>query len=127
MNIDCSSAGYPKPTIWWKVGKNILASINGTVRSDLLENSVDNGGFIGTFRIFNNGTLNINGSFTQTSISSDYLTCVASNSAGRKLQVHHFRFEKCKYCTMYSSNRSTNMCFYCVHFSTGQYIFNYHY
>ncbi len=98
LNVDCSSTGYPKPTTRWKIGENILAPSNGTVQSELLENDVDNRGFTGTYRVLSNGTLSIDGSFTEAPIGSDYFTCIASNNAGEQRQIYHFKFEKCK-CT----------------------------
>ena len=97
LNADCSSAGYPKPTVRWKIGKNILAPSNGSVTSKLLENDVDYKGFTGTYRVLSNGTLSIVGSFTKAPSSADYFSCIASNTVGEQLQIFHFNLEKCKY------------------------------
>ena len=96
------------PKIRWKIGTNFLTSTNGSVR---LNNNVGDEGFIGTYRVLSNGTLNIDGSFAKAPPSSDYFACIASNTVAERLLVHNFSFDKRKYIKINNSFMALNcMC-----------------
>lgn len=95
LNIDCLAEGHPKPSIWWKIGKNVLTEINGTVMSQLLKHHDDNKRFSGTYRVLSNGSLSIDGSFAKSPTSQNY-TCIARNTIGKHYQIYRVEIEQCE-------------------------------
>ncbi|XP_028418178.1 uncharacterized protein LOC114543361 [Dendronephthya gigantea] len=94
LNVDCSAEGYPKPSTWWKIGKNVLTKMNGTIKSQSLKHHDDNVGFSGTYRVLSNGSLSIHGSFKKAPSGRDYYTCIARNTIGNRSQSYSIEIEK---------------------------------
>ena len=106
LNVKCSADGYPKPTISWKIGENILFPANGSVTSVLWNYDTCNNGFKGSYRVRSDGTLIIDGHFTKPLACQNYYLCMARNTIKERSQNYTFLFEKCKYSFLVRGNFS---------------------